>query len=237
MATRTQLKAALTRIFEQGEAAWKLSSDSHFYRFATIHDELKSIIKEKEKAGKTDWRPTYQVAENPHTVPSTAKSSLSLITWSRSKQWADLFDLRYGLLLSYLIHTFKLARNERDARLRGAVVHRVFGEMYNLKAIAGILVKLPLRDPADPQRAGPPFSIPESLKLPSDPTERWETHRCQLKKAQLLTGELNAALSDSTGTPEQETAYLQGLRSQDKDAVEWIDKVIAGLQAKGVVAP
>jgi hypothetical protein len=174
------------------------------------------------------------VVEDPHTVPSSGKPPLSLITLSRSKKWADLFDLRYSMLLSYLSHTFKLARNGKDARLRGAVIHKVFAEMYNLKAIAGILVKLPLKDdPGDTRRAGPPFSIPASLELPTDAIVRWQRHRDLLQKALQLNIDLSAASSDNADTRKQESDYLQSLRSLDEDTVSWIDKIIIGLKLNG----
>jgi hypothetical protein len=232
IATRTQAKAALNRIFEQGEAARTVSSASHFYRFFSIHAEFDSILEEKKKAGKTDWRPTHRVVENPHTLPSSGKPE-SLITWSRSRKWADLFDLRYHMLLSYLSHTFKLACEGSDARLRGAVIHKVFAEMYNLKAIAGILVQLPLTHPDDPPRAGPPFSIPKSLELPTEAIERWRLHDDLVRRALDLNGslrtDLSIALADSTGTRGHELAYVRTLQSLDKETANWIKQVMVGL--------
>jgi len=58
------------------------------------------------------------------------------------------------------------------------VMHRVFGEMYNLKTIAGILTRLPLSDEAagaDTPRAGPPFEMPYTLYLPTTDADIWDT--------------------------------------------------------------
>ena len=233
MASRTQAKAALNRIFEQGEAARSVFVSSHFQRFSVIYSEFDRIKREKQKSKKT-WQPTYEIVEDPHTVPSSGKPQSSLITAHRSKKWADLFDLRYSMLLNYLSHTFKLARNGGDARLRGAVIHKVFAEMYNLKAIAGILVQLPLNDdPDDKRRAGPPFSIPASLELPTEAIVRWQRHRDLIRKAldlgSGLSTDLNSALSDSAGTRDEEIAYVRTLQGLDRETENWINQVIAGL--------
>jgi hypothetical protein len=54
-------------------------------------------------------------------------------------------------------------------------VNCIFGEMYNLKSIAGLLVQLPLAD--DPaQRAGPPFQMPYTLNIPTAELNIWRLH-------------------------------------------------------------
>ena len=63
--------------------------------------------------------------------------------------------------------TFRLARtvSPDEPNTRGAVMAKIFGEMYNIKTIAGILVVMPLTDkPGDKHRAGPPFEMPYSLE-------------------------------------------------------------------------
>jgi hypothetical protein len=223
VATRTQAKAALRRISEQGEAPAETSMGSHFERFLFIMGKFEKI---REKNGE-HWRPTHSVVENPHTKRSD-RGSESEITCPRSAQWADLFDLRYHMLLGYLSHTFKLASDGSDGRLRGAVMHRVFAEMYNLKAIAGILVQLPLKDPDDGCRAGPPFSLPKSLAFPTEAIKCWRRHGARVRQALCLNKRL--APSQATGIPDHELAYLQALRRLDQDAACWIKQVIVGLR-------
>ena len=90
------------------------------------------------------------------------------------REWAGLFNLRYRMLLAYLSHTFRLARTTRndEPNVRGMMMHRVFGEMYNVKTIADIVVRLPLRDEpgasaaAPGACAGPPFEMPYTLSIP-----------------------------------------------------------------------
>ena len=219
VATRTQVKAALRRISEQGETPPTMFMESHFQRFFVIRMQFDKLQK---KYGE-NWA-IHRVAENPCTPASIVRPG-SMIRCHRSAQWADLFDIRYHMLLSYLGHTFELACDGSDARLRGAVIHKVFGEMYNLKAIAGILVRRPLNDTDDPNdpRAGPPFTFPASWKPPT-----WQGHGNLIAQAVRL----NDALSAATDIPAHEHAYLQTLGKGDEDAANWIDKVIAGSKPK-----
>ena len=89
--------------------------------------------------------------------------------------WAHLFNVRYRKLLVSLSHAFELATDLTDLSAlspRGWLIHRCFAEMYNLRAIAGLLVRLPVSaDDPDGPRAGPPFQMPYTLALPSTEAE------------------------------------------------------------------
>jgi hypothetical protein len=53
------------------------------------------------------------------------------------------------MLLTWLAHALTLVRRDppsASSHLCGQIVHRVFGEMYNMKAIAEMLVRMPLTD-------------------------------------------------------------------------------------------
>jgi hypothetical protein len=103
------------------------------------------------------------------------------------------------------------------------VMHRVFGEMYNLKTIAGILVRLPQHDRAnDPARAGPPFEIPYTLDLPVGELERWILHRDLISSSRALCEKL----LDHPDT--EERAYLATLRELDGQTDTWVERIIAG---------
>ena len=67
------------------------------------------------------------------------------ITALVAKRLAHLFNQRYRLLLNYFAHSFRLAGTQRVDRpnLRALLMHRVFGEMYNLKTLAGLLARTP----------------------------------------------------------------------------------------------
>ena len=161
---------ALRAIAEQGEGleAPRTTNDSHFLRFLAIYRALKAL-----GAGVADVvRP---VAANPTTADATAASRTTwtprpTITHPEALLWAHLFNVRYRKLLVSLSHAFELANDPTDLTTlspRGGLIHRCFAEMYNLRAIAGLLVRLPVgADDADGPRAGPPFQMPYTLALP-----------------------------------------------------------------------
>jgi hypothetical protein len=117
-------------------------------------------------------------------------------------------------------------------RRRAPMLARIFGEMYNLKAIAGILVRLPLGNPAEAARAGPPFQVPYSLTPPLPEANFWRMQLDLLSAA----SELVATLLDPAGpsradAPADGARYLQALREADRDSRTWIEKVLAGLDS------
>jgi hypothetical protein len=246
VATRQQAVEALRRIAAQGEGQG-LEPDSHFMRFRTIMNDFLDIRKNIPS-----WQPcSVAVAENPLIRWPDVKDDAAgnAITHPLSEKWGNMFNLRYRMLLTYLSHSFQLARDGTEARVRGAVIHRVFAEMYNIKAIAGILLRLPLEDNGrDEPRAGPPFQMPYTLAISMDPIQRWRQHR------DLLTGALNLNcdvleqdLSDRIKANRNPTSdpdflqsnleFLRAMRDLDCQSHAWIGQVIAGLAREEVPQP
>ena len=133
----------------------------------------------------------------------------------------------------YLTHSYRLARDDEHPAQpgpRGAVLHKVFGEMYNLKTIAGILVDLPLGRRGSAKRAGPPFEMPYTLELPLQDVDCWRLHQDNLKSSVHLCELL---LSKESGrrrpAPSSGEDYLTALRELDRQSLEWIDQVLTGL--------
>ena len=250
VATRTDAVDALTRLAAQGEAphlrpqratgAADDDTPSHFDRFLAIYRDFKRRAAENGP----NWKPSRPVAVNPTTpLPSvddqrgrdngTSATAVDYetITDKVAVRWASLFNLRYRMLLTYLTHAFQLERQNdagSHATLRGAIMHRVFQEMYNLKAIAGLLVRLPLTHPATAKRAGPPFQMPYTLSLPLGELDGWRLHRDLLDASADICHDLANGRSPS----EEERNYLASLRATDASGAEWLDKVIAGLVLK-----
>jgi hypothetical protein len=232
-ATRQQALDALKRIAEQGEGRG-IEPDSHFMRLRSI---MQDFLERRGRNG--SWRPpTHAVAEDPlirwPDVDDDAPGNP--ITHPLSEKWGNMFNLRYRMLLTYLSHSFQLARDGTEARLRGAVVHSVFAEMYNIKAIAGILVRLPLRDPPDRFRAGPLFQMPYTLAISMDPMDRWRLHLDLLRGALDLNAVIDRYLSQSNGRPSLNATFLdlnlqflRAMRELDRKSADWIGKVIAGM--------
>jgi Ferritin-like len=233
-ATRQQALDALKRIAVQGEGRG-IEPDSHFMRFRSIMQDFL-----EHRTRNRSWSPpTYAVAEDPqirwpdvHDV-ATGKR----ITHPLSERWGNMFNLRYRMLLTYLSHSFQLARDGTEARLRGAVIHRVFAEMYNIKAIAGILVRLPLTSrTSDTRCAGPPFQMPYTLAISMDPMDRWRLHLDLLTGARDLNDVIDRYLSESDGRPslnarflDWNLQFLRAMRELDRKSEDWIKKVIVGM--------
>jgi hypothetical protein len=147
-----------------------------------------------------------------------------------------LFNLRYRMLLVWLAHALVLVRGETSAssHLCGQIVHRVFGEMYNMKAIAEMLVKMPLTDDADGLKAGPPFEMPFRTPLPPNHHDIWEIHKAAVAAARNLCRKLLNEDPHDPQSPTLETdpvaiGYLRAMMHADQDAEQWIDGILCGL--------
>jgi hypothetical protein len=223
VATRGQAVEALKALALQGEAPDSIDGTKelcHFDRFVTIYKEL------EELQGK-GWQPARPVAVNPTTFKDPDHPDRpGYISAKHSREWASLFNLRYRMLLRYLAHTFRLARVTRNdsPNLRAMVMHRVFGEMYNLKTIAGILVRLPMHESDTTQLAGPPFEMPYVSRLPETELDIWRNHRDLIASSQYIC--MRLLKSHPT-----DRVYLQTLLDLDGQARAWAEQIIAGLRS------
>lgn len=210
---RTSAINAITAIAVQGEGSTiKTLRESHFGKFLEIYRKFPD-----EKG----WRPSRSVATNPTTDQSAPIKRR--ITNKLARLWAGLFNLRYRMLLMYVSHSFRIeAPLKPSGRTpRGLLISWTFGEMYNLRSIAEILMTLPLHDRGD-LLAGPPFEMPYSLSLPARDPDRWRTHRDLLRESQQYIDALRAA---SHGEYE---SYLKGLDSADHSALDQALTIIGG---------
>lgn len=219
-ATRTEALAALRAIGSQGEAVHlehkRTDELSHFERFLKIFQEFPS-----------DWTPARDIPDNP-TTRKFDKDDATYIDNDYSRDWGTLFNYRYRLLLTCLTHSFRLMRSVRagEPNLRGMVMHRAFGEMYNIKTIAGIIVGLPLHQAGTPEEtpsfAGPPFEMPYTLTLPEAEADAWRLHQEFLRGS---TAVAELLLEKAVGA---ERDYLLALRDLDRKAIETIDALLTG---------
>ena len=188
---------------------------------------------------------TWPVAESPNTTsaPESAPSMMRVveaveeaqaakgrITHPRARRWAQLFNLRYRMLLAFLSHFLRVDQplyestagdKLGDRTARGFLLIWTFNEMRRLKKIAGKLVQLPKDEPAGELHAGPPFELPYTLNLPDRETERWRAHldasraAVRLVREQLQPGDpLDAGdefLQDLVQADEQHQAVMQSL--------------------------
>jgi hypothetical protein len=223
-ATRTEMVKALRALAAQGEAP-SLRVDatgepSHFDRFSEIFHEYKHLVKDK------GWSPSRQVVSNPITHDVAGATDMTLITNEVALPWARLCNLRYRMLLMYLAHTFRLEHRVGFGapNLRSMLMHKVFGEMYNLKTLSGVLVDLPAGPADDPARAGPPFELPYMIGLPTTESDTWQLHRSLLENAQLLVLDIFRVYENSSIKPG--VGYLRSLQELDRKSLEWIDQLV-----------
>jgi hypothetical protein len=237
VATRQEAIDALLHIAGQGEGEAVSEKASHFERLGGLMKQIEAL---REKFGK-GWEPwTHCVADDPSTRLSEEEPEQeSTITSPYSDKWANLFNLRYRMLLTYLTHSFQLARDGNAGRLRNLVIHKAFGEMYNLKAISGILVRLPLKQPPDQRRAGPPFQMPYTLALPMGEIDRWRLHRDLVAGVRQLNHDLQEMheCAISAGVSTTARPFLQAMKELDRTTAEWIEQVIVGLSRRRAVSP
>ncbi|MBX7192488.1 MAG: ferritin-like protein [Sandaracinaceae bacterium] len=229
VATRTELAAALRAIASQGEAEHlsvkPRAEPSHFDRFAKIFREYEAFLLEDPS-----FTPSRPVPRNPVVAEDAdfAPEGATRITHPESCEWATLFNVRYRILLTLLTYAASGPREhpELAKERRPTVISRIFGEMYNLKAIAGMLARLPLGDPADPARAGAPFQMPYTLVLAPE-ASFWRLQLELLEVSEELIAEL---LARGPELPDG-GRYLRALREADAVARGWIEGVL-GLKRK-----
>lgn len=241
-ATRADAVKVLRALSAQGEAPHLKQDDtgepSHFERFVQIYEEYKALQKNDPS-----WKASYDVPNNPTTREDFAKFTknttyipANLESAAAAHLFAQLFNQRYRLLLNFLAHSFQLGRSQslQQPGRRGMVMHRAFGEMYNLKTIAGLLVRLSLHDPKNPNgHAAPPFELPYTLELPQAETDIWRQHHDLLAASQHTCSEVFRLAGVSASFKKEVTdiggdIYLNTLIQLDEDAQRWIGAILAG---------
>jgi hypothetical protein len=250
-ATRTEAVEALHRIAKQGEAPHlgfnkrlKKSVEpelSHFDRFIAVYRELKAET-DKSKG----WSPAQGVCSNPTTrqEPPHLEAKYAQLQSVVAKRLGQMFNIRYRLLLNYLGHIFRLAKTRPVDRpnVRALLMHRVFGEMYNLKTLAGLLVRTPLGDETDGRWAAPPFEMPYSFTLPDADADVWRQHHELIgtsleacKKLLSFASRPDAAGRAAKGhlTATGAEAYLRALHDLDSQTRDWFDAILADETPKG----
>jgi hypothetical protein len=233
---RAAAAAAVEKIGAQGEGfdlppAGPAQSESHFERFLDIYKRFRGL----SDAG---VQVTWPVAENPNTtdappqppdlmqmvdVVQEAYAARGRIAHPRARAWADLFNLRYRLLLGHLSHFLRLSQElyvagpgprRGDRTARGLLLVWTFNEMRRLKKIAGKLVQLPLDDPPGEIHAGPPFELPYTLNLPDREEDRWRIH-LDVSRASVRLVRERLQPADAT---DQRDGFLEDLVSLDDEA-------------------
>jgi hypothetical protein len=235
VSSRSDAVSALTLVARQGEwpeDAPAVQEISHFRRFLKVFRAF--------PAAESAWSPTWQVPSNPQAPGQPATSAGPMIKHSEAGLWALLFNIRYRMLLTYLAHSFRISADPMAAGAanpRSLIIQRTFNEMYNLRSIAGILVQLPLNNDGGTERAGPPFQIPYSMKLPAEEVDCWRLHVDLIEAAERLLEGISALPAGAR------CSYATTVRSVDLTAKRQLESLVGSarqnegkMQAKRSIA-
>ena len=242
--SRDQAVRVLREVGEQGEAIDHVAAavtaqdpsiqheESHFRRFIRIYRAMRNLGSDANDVSR-------RLADNPRTrhIHDFAKGvthSAQPFTWYRAKvdprkppanvitnhearAWAHLFNLRYRMLLVDLAHALQLPGGTAngESSTRGYLINRTFGEMYNLRAISGRLVQLPLLQTGGKEFAGPPFEMPYTLSIPDSETDRWRLHKDLFTASRFATQRIEDQLRGTARSTEQSREFLAALREFD----------------------
>jgi len=216
---------ALRRIARQGEAPMlgtnaQPSEESHFRRFLKIYEAF------PERNPPSRDIPTNPTTDDTVTADTSGPAGCAHITNETSLLWAHLFNVRYRKLLFSLKHAFHVAPGEdlNSPTARGNLIAWTFGEMYNLRSIAAILVSLPLKAEGGDERAAPAFELPYTLALPDWDSDKWRVHRDLIAASANVIHRL-----DTADAPHHD--YLRALRDHDKEDLQLVERLLAAAQS------
>lgn len=219
---------ALNHIALQGEGTGD-KIDSHFERFLSIYRRFSRLEDEKVQF-------VWPVATNPNVIASSTDAHTpapvkggevsNKISSSRTEAWAQLFNFRYRMLLTCLMHFLRTSGpryvtngpEKGDLTPRGYLLLWSFDEMRRIKKISSKLVQLPMSDPENGVNAGPPFQLPYTIALPDLERSRW---RVLQGVARSSLGLLEEKL---LSTPEdRDDPFLLDLQASDRQRLDVLD--------------
>jgi len=196
---RATARAAIRDIGEQGEGPTGSGEQSHFERFRHIYRGDASTP--AFPAG--EWIPTRNVQTDPRA---------SDITDQRTRHWAELADLRYGILLGLIEHYLLTSGDDRKL-----LTAWIFSEMRSrVGYIARQLTTMPTG--TGDGVASIPFALPAPLHLPGAETARWALHKQRTEASIAKVQEMRAA-----SPPDPDDAYLSGLLASDQARLAFIE--------------
>ena len=195
---RAGARRAVRDIGEQGEGPTSSGERSHYERLLRMYrgHGRDPAFPDGE------WLPTRDVPIDPR---------LATFPHARTRRWAELADLRYGLLLGLVEH-YLVARGD-DRELLTAWV---FAEMRSrLAVLARRLTTLPTGAP-EGGVAGAPFTLPVPIHLPGAEPTRWQMHAQRLQAA--VDG-VDVLLGDAADAGDP---WLQALADSDRARLAFV---------------
>jgi hypothetical protein len=199
IASRKDALDALQDIADQGEGSASPQPGtplSHFDRFLSIY----RAFPETETAAPA-WQPARPVPVNPSTAAVAGHdpaAERNRITHPVTRRWAQLFNVRYRMLLTDMAHSLHMPAADASGnptprgQLAADALLQMRGQGFSgLSRIAGKLTTQPAKQepgPGDPENAGPPFELPYTLTLADDEHGRWRMHLALLDASRDLVG-------------------------------------------------
>jgi len=188
---RSHALRAIRWIMIQGEGPTGVScsaTESHFCRFLGIYQDLEREPKLARAARPVPVNPV--VADTARTEP--VAQGAQAITHPESKLWANLFNVRYQMLLLDILLALSTNRRGPDSDMRKELTSWAAShEMEYLKQIGQLLPTLP-RAFGSKGRAAAPF---EFAMLPTDSTKRWDQQRVLIEGSNELVEKLTKIVS------------------------------------------
>jgi hypothetical protein len=233
---REAVDKVLRPIAEQGEGAPgggpMPDPKSHFARFLHTYEGGPSppppvplpLPETNPRYGVVGVRPSRTVPVNPTTGPTPLPDPAAednRITGREALPWAQLFNLRYRMLLAYIAHSLRV-NYQTDTVCRANLIKWALAEMKHLGQLAGQLANLPRQTPAIFEGgqlavAGAPFELPYTLNLPDQDLDRWALHLDLIEGSRLqiqaVRDAIQAAGQSAFGDPNH---ILQALEEYDR---------------------
>ena len=201
VADREAARKAIRDIGQQGEGPTDSDSEepSHFERFRRIYRGQAGVP--PFPAG--EWIPTRKVSTDPR---------IAAIDNPSTRRWAELADLRYGLLLGFVEHYLLTSGDDRKL-----LTAWIFAEMRSrVGYLARKLTTMPTGD--GDGVASIPFTLPVLLHLPGAETARWTVHKRRTEEAIAKIEEIQAADATDHVDP-----YLSELVASDRARLAFVE--------------
>jgi Ferritin-like len=155
-AVRAAAADAVRAIGAQGEGfdPGPVEDESHFERFLNLYKTVAAltasgveVAREVTTDPNTTHAPAARFARGTDAATEEQRAP-GRITHERARAWAQLFNMRYRMLLGTLAHFLRVDGPrygpDGDRTARGLLLIATFDEMRHLAKIAGKLVELPM---------------------------------------------------------------------------------------------
>jgi Ferritin-like len=198
VADRATARAAIRDIGAQGEGPTSSGEQSHFERFRRIYRGQAGVP--AFPAG--EWVPTRNVSTDPRVTDFVDQ---------RTRRWAELADIRYGLLLGFVEHYLLTSGDDRKL-----LTGWIFAEM---RSRVGILARklTTMSTGVGSGVASIPFTLPVPLHLPGAETARWSIHKKRVEAAITKVQEIQPTTTDPA-----DRLYLSALLASDQARLAFI---------------